>query len=161
MLVSFLDYYRAELLDRAHGLTADQLRRTHPPSTLSLARLLGHLAYVELTWFAERFDGADLGEPWSSLGWDHDEDAEMTMAEGWPVEELLDRFDEAVTDARRRVEAVLAKGAAALDTPSAQANRDGEHWSLRWILIHMIEEYARHCGHADLIRESIDGDLAR
>ncbi len=159
-LVAFLDYYRTELLDRAWGLTAEQLRQTHPPSTLNMARLLGHLALVEYTWFAERLDDVELDEPWSSLDWDGDIDAEMTLAETWTPNELRARFQEAIDDARRRVDAALTDGSG-LDTRSKRPGRDGEHWSLRWILVHMIEEYARHCGHADLIRESIDGDLAR
>jgi uncharacterized damage-inducible protein DinB len=159
-LTAFLDFYRAELVDRAYGLSADQLRQTQPPSTLSLARLLGHMAYVELTWFAERFDGDEIPEPWTSLDWERDVDAEMTMAEGWSPDEVHARFDDAVADSRARVEAALAAGPDPLDAESARGGRDGERWNLRWILVHMIEEYARHCGHADFIRESIDGDVA-
>ncbi|MGI9606046.1 MAG: DinB family protein [Acidimicrobiales bacterium] len=159
-LLAFLDYYRAALVDRAYGLTVEQLRQTLPPSTLSLGRLLGHMAYVELTWFAERFDGEELAPPWTGFDWDADADAEMTMAEGWSPEALRARFDEAVDDSRARTAAALSADGGGLDATSTLPSRDGEHWNLRWILVHMIEEYARHCGHADFIRESIDGDLA-
>jgi uncharacterized damage-inducible protein DinB len=159
-LLAFLDYYRAALLDRAYGLDAEQLCLTHPPTTLSLARLLGHMAYVEQIWFVERFDGEDLTDPWVGLDWERDVDAEMTMAERWSPDELRARFDDAVADSRARVAAALSRTDGGLDAVSSRAYRNGEHWNLRWILVHMIEEYARHCGHADLIRESIDGDVA-
>lgn len=154
MLVAFLDFYRAALIDRAWGLTHDQLQIGLQPSTLTLSRLIGHMALVEQSWFRDRFDGEEMTEPWSSLDWDTDRDAEMALAQTWPVDELFSRFDSAIVDSRARVE-----GADSLDQLSSVPNRDGEHWSLRWILVHMIEEYARHCGHADLIRESIDGDV--
>jgi len=155
MLLAFLDYYRAALLDRAFGLEHTQLQVALDPSSLTLARLLGHMALVEHYWFQLRFDGEDLAEPWASLDFEADPDAEMTLAQTWPVEQLVARFEAAVVDSRARVES-----ADSLDQLSKKSNSDGEHWSLRWILVHMIEEYARHCGHADLIRESIDGDLA-
>ena len=153
-LTSFLDFCRAAVVDRAYGLSDAQLRTPHPPSSLSLARLLGHLALVEHHWFRHRFAGQPMPDPWHDLDFDADRDAEMTLAETWTRPELLARFDEAVTDSRAWVAA-----APSLDALSVESNPDGEHWSLRWILVHMIEEYARHCGHADLIREAIDGDV--
>lgn len=155
MLSAFLDYYRADLIDRAWGLDHAQLQIALPTSTLTLARLIGHMAMVEDIWFRVRFAGLEPSEPFAGLDWDADSDAEMTLAQTWTVEELHRHFDRAVADSRRRVEAVSS-----LDDLSV-VERDGNHWSMRWILVHMIEEYARHCGHADLIRESIDGDTAR
>ncbi len=155
MLLAFLDFYRATLVDRALGLSHSQLQIALPPTTLTLSRLIGHMALVEQHWFQDRFDGEEIGEPFAALDWDADRDAEMTMAQAWSVDELFTKFDASVVDARARIDA-----APSLDQLSTRPNRDGEHWSLRWILIHMIEEYARHCGHADLIRESIDGDIA-
>ena len=154
-LEAFLDFYRASLVERTHDLTGEQLNRRHPPTTLTLARLLGHMALVEYTWFRERMAGGELPEPYQSLDWDADIDAEMTEAGNLEREELLARFDAAVADSRACAAAVDS-----LDEVSVGKNRAGEQWNLRWILVHMIEEYARHCGHADLIRESIDGDLA-
>jgi len=153
MLLAFLDFYRAALKDRAWGLNHEQLQRTLAPSTLTLARIIGHMAWVEDFWFRVRFDGADTSEIWVNIDWDADGDGEMTLAESWSVEELMDHFDKAVADSSRRTAA-----APTLDQLSALAAHNGEHWDLRWILVHMIEEYARHCGHADFIRESIDGD---
>ena len=154
-LNAFLDYHRAALLDRAWGLDHAQMNTTLAPSTLSLARLIGHMVYVEYTWFFERFDG--LSEPAYAIDidWDADPDAEMARAEALPTDQLLAEYEEACADSRQRTTT-----AESLDQLSVEPNRDGDHWSLRWILVHMIEEYARHCGHADLIRESIDGDTA-
>lgn len=154
-LEEFLDYYRAALLDRAWGLSREQLQIELPPSDLTLGRLIAHMALVERIWFQVRFDGDDMPEPWASMDWDADRDAEMTASADMTVEALLDQFNQATEDSRAR----LAK-VSDLDQMSAGTNRDGEGWNMRWILIHMIEEYARHCGHADLIRQSIDGNTA-
>ena len=154
-LGAFLDYYRAALLDRARDLPHAQLQVALPPSSLTLSRLIGHMTLVEHIWFLERFDGDEMPDEFGSLDWDADPDAEMALAETWSVEDLVARFQAACADSRARTAA-----AASLDQVSTRPNRSGEHWSLRWILVHMIEEYARHCGHADLIRESIDGDVA-
>jgi len=151
-LVAFLDFYRAALLDRAHGLTDDQLQIALAPSTLTLSRLIGHAALVEYTWFRERFDGETMPEPFASFDWEADRDAEMTLAQTWSGTELTRRFSEAIADSRGRIEA-----AESLDQLSSLPNSAGDRWNLRWILVHMIEEYARHCGHADFIRQSIDG----
>ncbi len=155
LLVGFLDFFRAEFLDRAYGLNKEQLAITLAPSTLSLSRLIGHMTMVEYSWFRDRFAGLELPEEFANLDWDADVDAEMTRAEKLSVDELMAEFHAAVADARTHIVA-----AESFDQMSALPGRDG-HWNLRWILIHLIEEYARHCGHADLIRESIDGDTAR
>lgn len=154
-LNAFLDYYRAALLDRAWGLDADQLNIRVPPSTLSLSRLIGHMVGVENCWFLERFDGEPEPSHTAAFDWEADPDAEMTRAESLPVDQQLAEFNEACADSRRRTVA-----AESLDQLSKATSPNGESYSLRWILVHMIEEYARHCGHADLIRESIDGDTA-
>ncbi|MBY5163384.1 DinB family protein [Salsipaludibacter albus] len=153
-LTAFLDFHRAALIDRTWGLDDDQLRITHPPSTLTLARLVSHMAWVEQTWFRARFAGEPMAEPFASLDFTDDRDAEMTRGQDWSRAELLAAFEAAVDDARART------AGASLDQLSVRTDRAGERWSLRWILVHMIEEYARHCGHADLLRESIDGDVA-
>ena len=114
------------------------------------------MTLVESVWFRQRFEGDDEAEPYASLDWDADADAEMTLAQTWPVDELFSRFHAEVEHSR----ATTVAAAPSLDALSARPDRNGEHWNLRWILVHMIEEYARHCGHADLIRESIDGDTA-
>ena len=155
LLLAFLDVFRFEFLDRAAGLSFEQLRQIHPPSTLNLARLLGHMTLVEHIWFRQRFAGLDAPELYQSLDWEADPDAEMTRAEGLDPDELRAEYQAAVAESNRHIAAALSLDVVAVAVP------DGvEAWNLRWILIHMIEEYARHCGHADLIRESIDGRLA-
>lgn len=155
LLNAFLDFYRAALLDRAFGLSQEQLQVALPPSSLTLSRLIGHMAMVEETWFLNRFAGVDMLGPWESLDWDADRDAEMTLAQTWSAERLLATFSSSVAASREQVAV-----ASSLDQLSIKTGGEGEPWNLRWILIHMIEEYARHCGHADLIRESIDGNTA-
>lgn len=154
-LGAFLDYYRAALIERAAGLTDADLNRGHPPTSLTLARLIGHMSLVEYHWFRHQFAGLEIPEVFAGLDWEADCDAEMTLAQTWPGETLRAHFEDAVDDSRIRI-----KAASSLDQLSARTTPQGEHWNLRWIMVHMIEEYARHCGHADLIRESVDGNVA-
>jgi len=155
MLNAFLDFYRAALIDRAYGLSREQLAQRLAPSTLSIGGLISHMAMVEYTWYRSRFAGGEQHEIFTSLDWDADRDAEMTLASTMTVEELHSFFEDAVNDSRG-----IVANATSLDQLSAKDhNGDGKKWNLRWIMIHMVEEYARHCGHADLIRESIDGDI--
>ena len=152
MLESFLDYFRAVMIDKASGLADEQLHSRLEPSTLTLGGMIHHLAVVEHWWFHECFAGADPAEPWASAPWHEDADWELNSAHEVPTDELFRRY----TDAIERSRQVLA-GVESLEAASARTNSDGETWSMRWILVHMIEETARHAGHADLIRESIDG----
>lgn len=149
-LVTFLGYYRGVLLRKCAGLTARQLQMTTAVSTLTLGRLLRHLAFVEDHWFQYTFVGRDLPDLWLGGDWDAQPDWEMDTATDFSPAELGRQFDDAVA----RSNAVIA--GAELDQLAVRAGRHGPT-SLRWILVHMIEEYARHCGHADLIREAIDG----
>ena len=158
MLRAFLDFHRDTLRRKTAGLTSDQLNATHPPSTMTLGGMLKHLALVEDNWFSVVLLGNDDAEPWRSVDWDADRDWEWHTAAAddpaWP----RSLFDESVAAADRCIDVALADGG--LDRLSARESRhEGEgRFSLRWILLHMIEEYARHNGHADLIRESIDGE---
>jgi uncharacterized damage-inducible protein DinB len=154
MLTAFLQYYRADLVDRAYGLDDMQLRTRLEPSSLTIGGLLCHMALVELLWFRHRFFDAGMPEPFASLAFDTDADAEMTMALTLSVGETHALLATSIAEADEHIDKV-----GSLDETSALSNRNGDHWSMRWMLVHMIEEYARHCGHADLIRESIDGDV--
>lgn len=154
-LVAFLDYNRAVMIDKAGGLTAEQLRTTHPPSTLTIIGLIYHLALIEDDWFLSDFAGVDLTEPWSTLDWEHDPDAEFSAALTIDADEAVAAYRAAIERSNRIVDE-----ADSLDQLSVRRHpRTGEHYSLRWIVAHMIEETARHAGHADLIRESIDGEV--
>ena len=153
-LLAFLDYFRATLRRQADGLDAEQLATRLPPSSLTLGALLKHLAHVERYWATYVFEGEEMTEPWASADWDADPDWELTSAALDPPAELRHLYDAeiAAADAVYRP-AIDEVGLDAL----AVRERHRKHFSLRWILVHLVEEYARHCGHADLIRESIDG----
>ena len=154
-LVAFLDYQRAVIIDKCSGLTASQLATRLEPSSLTLPGLAYHLALVEDDWFQSDFAGDALGEPWASVDWESDPDWEFDVAPTMDIDDVLNAYREAIARSN-----AIVTAAASCDQLSARAHpRTGEHWSLRWILVHMIEETARHAGHADLIRESIDGEV--
>ena len=154
-LRGFLDYHRDTLRLKTAGLDRGQLNRTLAPSTMTLAGLLKHLAVVESSWFAEYVAGQEMMPPFDTAPWDEDRDWEWHTAPDDSPEELRRLLDEAVARSDEITDAALARDG--LDTLTVKADRSGERFSLRWILTHMLEEYARHNGHADLLRESIDG----
>ena len=150
MLDAWLDWHRATLAVKCEGLTDDQLReRSVPPSGLSLLGLVRHMAEVEIGWFRVVLNGEDVPDLYDRTS---DPDADFTGAASGDV---------AADFASWAAECDLARKAAAaapsLEIMSAALTRRGNRVSLRWILVHMIEEYARHNGHADLLRERIDG----
>lgn len=153
-LRGFVDFYRATIRRQCAGLTTEQLRTRHAPSTLTLAGMLKHLAYVETYWFRVVLHGLDQGAPWTTVDWRADGDWDWNSALEDDPADLTALFDAAVRDSDARLDEALADGD--LDSLAATARR-GERVNLRWILVHMVEEYARHAGHADLIRESLDG----
>jgi uncharacterized damage-inducible protein DinB len=152
LLGSFLDFQRETVLLKTEGLTREQFAQQHPPSTLTLGGLVNHLALVEDWWFRVNLLGEEHVPPWNGVDWDADPDFEFRTAADLHPDELCDRYREACDRSR---EAVAQAGD--LDQYAVKPTKEGERRNLRWILIHMIEETARHAGHADLIRESIDG----
>ncbi len=148
-LVTFLDYYRAVLIRKAASLSREQLAMTLPPSDMSLGGLVKHMALVENNWFVHNWRGEDPGEPWASVDWEADADWDFHSARDDEPEQLLALYTAEIERARRAIDGC--------DDLSATAESRGRVISLRWMLVHMIEEYARHCGHADLLRQSIDG----
>jgi uncharacterized damage-inducible protein DinB len=154
-LLGFLDYQRATLAWKCAGLDATGLRATVGASSVTLGGLLKHLAYVEDYWFSQRLHGRDRQAPWDTVDWVADPDWEWHSAAEDSYEQLHVLWQDAVARSRSLVAEALADGG--LDRPARRAWPDGRSPSLRWILVHMIEEYARHNGHADLIRESVDG----
>lgn len=151
-LTAFLDVQREILLRKCEGLDDDQLRTPLPPSTLTLAGLLKHGALNEDWWFSHRFGGVPELPPWSAVDVDADPEWEFRTA----LEQSGDELRRLYRDACERSRAVVAASADPAQ-PSANPTRDGTHPPLRWVLGHMIEETARHAGHADLIREAVDG----
>jgi uncharacterized damage-inducible protein DinB len=157
-LLGFLEYQRATLEWKCRGLSDDQLRAAHPPSSVTLGGLLKHLAYVEDYWFTEVAAGEPPPEPWASADTEADPDWEWHSAVDDTGGELRALWAERVGRSRAVVSAQLSQaGDAALSETHSAWGGQGRV-SLRWVLVHMIEEYARHNGQADLIRESIDGE---
>jgi hypothetical protein len=155
LLTQFLDYHRATLSAKAAGLDAAGLATRLRPSSLTLGGLVRHAALNEDHWFGVILLGRPQSEPWASAPWEDDPDWEFTTVIEDGPEQLL--ADYAATCARSRDNVAQAAAAGGLDFLCTGRSSRGEQFSLRWILLHMIEEVARHNGHADLIRESIDG----
>lgn len=146
MLEGWLDYHRATLRWKCEGLDDDQLRRRSvPPSSMSLLGVVRHMAEVERSWFRRVLAGEDAPPRYYS---DDDINGEFDNVDTADVAEAFDYFEAECTRARE----VAAERS--LDDTGI---RRGEPVSVRWVLTHMIEEYARHNGHADLLRETIDG----
>ena len=152
MLIAFLDRHRDRFRRRCAGLTAAQLDTPLPPSDMTLGGMMKHLANVESWWTTAVLLGREQPEPWLSADWDADEDWDWHSAREDTPEQLRELYEAEVAAA----DAIIA-GAALDDLAVLPRSRDGQHASLRWILVHLIEEYAQHNGHADLIRESLDG----
>jgi len=151
-LLGFLDYQRATLAWKCAGLDDAQLRMRLHPTSMTLAGLLKHLARVEDNWFSEVVGEVERLEPWAGMPWA----AEWRSSADDTGDELRRTWEARVEASRRVVAARLEAGPAALDATHSAWGGQG-HPSLRWVLVHMIEEYARHNGHADLLRESVDG----
>ena len=148
MLEAWLDFHRQTLLAKCSGLTAGQLRqRSAPPSTMSLLGLVRHMTDVERGWFRRRIAGEDIAFLYSS---DADPDGEFDNVESADAEQDFAAYLGEVELARR------AAAGRELDETFYHTRHNAE-MSVRWVYLHMIEEYARHNGHADLLRERIDG----
>jgi hypothetical protein len=151
-LTRFLDHNRRVLRNKASGLDRDDMNRTLPPSDLTLGGMVKHLTFVEDWWFGRHLMDAP-SEPWASVDWSADGDWDWHSAADDSPEELWAMWDEAVARSRAAVEQDPRPERLAL------RGRAGEDLTLRWIMAHMLEEYARHNGHADLIRQSVDGQV--
>jgi len=148
MLRAWLDWHRSTLAVKCRGLSGEQLRRrSMPPSTLSLLGLVRHLAEVERTWFRRVIAGEDIPLVWSDR-LDFQEAYDATTAD---MGEAFAAWEAEVAAAR-----VVEVAAETLDVTGFQPK--WEEWvSLRWVFMQVIHEYARHNGHADLLREGVDG----
>ncbi len=154
LLPQYLDYQRQTVLLKTDGLSAEQLAQPLPPSELTLGGLLNHLALVEESWMEVRFLGLPEREPWIGVDWKTDPDREFRAAADLRPEQLRERYREACARSRQ-----IVSEATSLDQRSVQPLRDGRHFTLRWVLLHLIEETARHAGHADFLREALDGTV--
>ena len=146
VLGGFLDHYRATLLGICQGLSDEDLRRSFVPSGTSLLGMVKHLAYVERGWFQEGIGNGVAEYPFS----DDDPDADFRFEPEETTEEIFDLYRAECAKSRDILEA------ASLDDLSEDPGRSADY-NVRWIVVHMIEETARHAGHADILRELIDG----
>ena len=146
LLTGFLDYHRDTLAWKCSGLSEEQLKlRSAEPSSMSLLGMLRHLTEVERGWFNRGIAGEDTPPLYYD---DEDQDGDWNRLDAHSVTEVFEAWQAACARSRE------ITAAHELDF---EASRGDFTFSLRWVLLHMIEEYARHNGHADLIRERIDG----
>jgi len=145
-LLAMLDNNRAILAWKLEGLSFEDARRPVVESGTSLLGLVKHMAWVELWWFDDFFAGSGVDYPWS----EDDPDADFRIEDDETIESVVALYTAAVERSQR----VVAD--AAMDDLSVR-DRKGEKFALRWVVAHMIEETARHAGHADIARELIDG----
>ena len=143
-LLGFLDNNRAVMVWKLDGVSEEDARRPMVDSGTSLLGLVKHLAWVERSWFQSTFAGQEMDFPWSK----EDPDADFRIEPGESIADIVALYQSAVADCN----AVIATRD--LDERAA-GGRDNP--SLRWIMGHMVEETARHAGHADIVRELIDG----
>jgi uncharacterized damage-inducible protein DinB len=146
-LLAFLEWQRETLARKCAGLEPNQLRiRSAEPSTLSLLGLVRHMADVERGWFRRTLAGEDIADRYSS---DADPDGDFDNIEAADADEAFASWHEECG----RADEIISRRA----LEATGHHRTGREVSMRWILNHMIEEYSRHNGHADLLRERIDG----
>ena len=152
-LCQFLEEQRAVFRRKAGGLDRAQLQQTLSPSDLTLGGMVKHLAFVEDWWFGRNLMGHQ--DPlWAEVDWAADDDWDWHSAVDDSPEHLWSLWEDAVTRSRAAVDSDPRP-----EREAARPRRNGEPLTLRWILAHLVEEYARHNGHADLIRQSIDGQV--
>ena len=150
MLRAFLDYHRSTLVMKCEGLTDEELRqRSMPPSALSLLGLVRHMAEVERAWFRRTFEDNDAPMVWSDkVDFQAAYDASASTRD-----EAFAAWEAEVENSRR-----IEREAGSLDLAGYQP-RWGEAVSLRMVMVHVLLEYGRHNGHADFLREGVDGTV--
>ncbi|HCA85995.1 MAG TPA: mini-circle protein [Streptomyces sp.] len=148
-LTTFLDYVRDTARMKCEGVSPDDARKAPLPGSplMTLCGLIDHLRWVEYYWFEVVFLGAEDAGPWT----EEDPDREMRIAVDVPLADLLAEYDEQCARYRELV------AAHDLDAPAQRPIRDGRRAGLRWVVLHLIEETARHNGHLDIVRELVDG----
>jgi uncharacterized damage-inducible protein DinB len=153
MLCAFLDRYRETILWKLEGLSSEQASRRLVPSVTTLLGVVKHLAYVERGWFRMNFAGEKVAFPWPDE--EDDQDPDFRIEPGDTIETVSALYQQETGRSR----AIVA--GASLDDLSEKADKQGNPRSLRWIMVHMIEETARHAGHADILRELTDGAIGQ
>jgi hypothetical protein len=154
-IVGALDRLRATFRWKADGLDTAGLQTRIGASTLTLGGLLKHLARAEDQMFSTKLSGAPMSPPWDTAPWDTDPDWDFNSAADDTPTQLYALWDSTIDRSRTRLAAALADGG--LDQPVHLAWPGGRHLSLRRLVCDLIEEYGRHTGHADMLREAVDG----
>jgi hypothetical protein len=145
MLVGFLDWYREVVVRKVQGLSTDDASVVMTPTGLSPLGVVAHLAAVEVGWFAETFAGEPVDPTWA----EHDA-FRLTTTD--TTSSVVEEYTAACDRAR-----AIVNSTSSLDALAVESDQYLGHVSLRWVLLHMIEETARHAGHLDIMREAIDG----
>jgi hypothetical protein len=151
-LIEFLDYQREALIDKVHGLTDEQARMTPTASSLSLLSLIKHSAIWERRWFQVIVAGRRFPGEWPEVR-SADVDTTFRLIDGDTVESVVADYREQIVASQEILDSFD------LDAPCEWPEMANQ--SLRWVALHLIEETARHAGHADIIRETIDGRRGR
>ena len=154
-LLGALNRLRTTFRWKADGLDSTSLQMRVGASTLTIGSLLKHLAAAEDYMFTTKMRGEPIGAPWDATGWDGSNDWDFTSAADDSPDELYTLYDAAVERSRARLAAALDDGG--LDQRVHASEPGGTHANLRRLVCDLIEEYGRHTGHADLIREAVDG----
>ena len=154
-LVGALDRLRTTFRWKADDLDADGLQTRIGASSLTLGGLLKHLARAEAQMFSTKLSGAPIGAPWDTTDWDSDSDWDFASAADDTPEELYALWDSTIERSRATLDTALADGG--LDQLIHLSWGEGRNVSLRRLVCDLIEEYGRHTGHADLLREAVDG----
>jgi hypothetical protein len=155
LLLFALERSRAQFAWKCGGLDAAGLHALHPPSRMTLGGLLKHLALVEDSYSVRHLTGQPIGAPWDVVDLDADPDWEWRTAAEDSPEELYALWRDAVRRTRSALTQALAGGG--LDQPTRYTSSSGDTPNLRRLLVDLHDEYARHVGHADLLREAVDG----
>ena len=154
-LIGALERLRTTFRWKADGLDSAQLQMRIGASALTIGGLLKHLAAAEDYIFTHKLKGDPIGAPWDTTGWDGSGDWDFTSAAEDTPEQLYTLWDGAADRSRARLDIALADGG--LDQLVHASDSEGRHASLRRLVCDLIEEYGRHTGHTDLLREAIDG----
>ncbi len=149
MLLAYLDFQRQTAICKLQGVSEEDARRTLGPSSLTLIGIVTHLTYVERVWFRTVFRGEDV----TAIGYRDDASLYWDAPRGASIDDVITAYREEYAHSNQVISAHT------LDTVAATGRRHRPPMQLRWIMLHMIEEVARHLGHMDLIRESIDGQV--
>jgi uncharacterized damage-inducible protein DinB len=152
MLSAFLDRYRETMLWKLDGLSTEQASRHLVPSATTLLGVVKHLAYVERWWFQMNFAGDPVGFPWPKD--EPDEDIDFRVTDTDTIESISALYEQEIARSRQ-----IVAGSSLEDL--GQDLGKVKPRSLRWIMVHMIEETARHSGHADILRELTDGAIGQ